>query len=378
MNYTERMKNKIINFFKGKEKIVYSEPWNFAYGKGDDLSDVTMYVCLKTLSESVAKMPVYVQDGNYNKVKDLPLSFLLGFAPNERQTAAEFFVFIEFCRSYFGNGFAYIHWTDDGDIDEIIPLDPRKMKVWVSDDDYYYQYDDGPLIDKGDIIHVKSWLTDGYVGKPVKNILADLVTGNKAGSEFQSDLYKSGLQANVVVKYVGDLNAKEQQAMMKSIQNVSSRANGRMLPIPKGWDVVPLNIKLTDAEFLSSRQYSALQLASAFGIQPNFLNDYSKSSYANSASQNLSFYINTLLPIITIYEQELTRKLLTTEQIKSGLEIKFNYSVLLRADPQQQAEILSRYVGGSIYTINEARNKAGLPPIDDGDHIVMASGYTKA
>lgn len=377
MKFTE-IKNRIKNYFTRKRVVIYTEPWYTGYGQGSDLSDVTFYVCLKTLAESVGKMPVYIQDGDYNRKKDMPLAVLLGFAPNKHQTSAEFFTFLEFCRSYYGNGYAYIHWTDDGAVEEIIPLDPRKMLIWVSDDDYYYQYDSGPLIDKGDIIHVKSWMTDGYVGKPVKDILTDLVTGNKAGSEFQNDLYKSGLQANLIVKYVGDLNGKEQQAMLKSIQEVSSRANGRMLPIPKGWDAIPLDIKLTDAQFLETRKYTSLQLAAAFGIKPNYLNDYSKSSYANSASQNLSFYTDTLLYILSIYEQELTRKLLTTKQIRQGLEVKFNYSVILRADPQQQAEILAKYVGGSIYKINEARQKAGLPPIDDGDHIIMASGYTKA
>lgn len=373
MKLTERIKNWLT-----KERVIYSEPWYTGYGQGNDLSDVTLYVCLKTLSESVAKLPVYIQDADYNRLKNLKLAFLLGFAPNKRQTASEFFTFIEFCRSYYGNGYAYIHWDDDGEIEEIVPLDPRKMLIWVSGDDYYYQYDSGPLIDKGDVIHVKSWLTDGYVGKPVKDILAELVTGNKAGSEFQTDLYKSGLQANVVVKYVGDLNSKEQQAMLRQIKAVSSRANGRILPIPKGWDVTPLDIKLTDQQFLETRKYTALQLAAAFGIKPNYLNDYSKSSYANSASQNLSFYTDTLLYILSVYEQELTRKLLTETQIRQGLEIKFNYSVILRADPQQQAEILAKYVGGSIYKINEARQKAGLPPVEGGDSIVMASGYSKA
>lgn len=103
--------------------------------------------------------------------------------------------------------------------------------------------------------------------------------------------------------------------------NTSERA----IPIPVGWDITPLDLKLTDAQFLEIRKYSALQVAAAFGIKPNFLNDYDKSSYSNAAAQNLSFYTDTLLYIITLYEQEFSRKLLTTEQLNDGIRVHFNF-----------------------------------------------------
>ena len=54
------------------------------------------------------------------------------------------------------------------------------------------------------------------------------------------------------------------------------------------------------------KKYGALSIAAAFGVKPDHLNDYSKSSYANSSMQSLSFYINTLLYNVSLYEQELT------------------------------------------------------------------------
>ena len=48
-----------------------------------------------------------------------------------------------------------------------------------------------------------------------------------------------------------------------------------------------------------------MQIASAFGIKPVQINDYSKSSYASSENQNLAFLVDTLLFILKQYEEEL-------------------------------------------------------------------------
>lgn len=105
------------------------------------------------------------------------------------------------------------------------------------------------------------------------------------------------------------------------------------------------------------------------------MNDYDKSSYSNAAAQNLSFYTDTLLYIITLYEQEFSRKLFTTEQLNDGIRVHFNFSVILRTDPSTQAQALATYVTNGIYQVNEARAKAGLPPVKDGDIIVINGSY---
>lgn len=51
------------------------------------------------------------------------------------------------------------------------------------------------------------------------------------------------------------------------------------------------------------KKYSALQIASAFGIKPNQIGDYEKSSYASSEAQQLSFYVDTMLYILKQYEE---------------------------------------------------------------------------
>lgn len=227
-----------------------------------------------------------------------------------------------------------------------------------------------------EIIHVKSWITgdSGLSGKSVREILATNMAGSKASQKFLNDLYQKGLTANAVVKYVGDLS-KEKQSLLLSRIEEQARENGRrIITLPIGFDIQTLDLKLTDSQFYELKKYNALQIAAAFGIKPNNLNDYSKSSYANSSAQNLSFYVDTLLYNITLYEQELNRKLLTRKEQKSGLEFKFNVKVILRGDPTQQADVLQKLVSTSIYSPNDARRQLDIPPTKGGDvHIVNGS-----
>jgi len=137
--------------------------------------------------------------------------------------------------------------------------------------------------------------------------------------------------------------------------------------------LTPLDVKLTDSQFFELKKYNALQIAAAFGVKPNQINDYSKSSYANSELQQLSFYVDTELFIIKQYEEEINYKGLTEEQQEAGDYYKFNEKVLFRTDSKTQMEYLKNAVGGSIMMANEARRKIDLPDAEGGD-ILLANG----
>lgn len=359
-------------------------------GGGSDLSEVTYLTCLKTLSEAMGKLPVEVEDGDHKRLNN-DVARLLSVAPNPRQTATEFFGTLEFCRNHYGNGYAYCSWDGrTGALKGLYPLDPQCVTIWVNntgtleDLPYYYTYTDSKngntyMILPDDMIHLRSWLTDGathLAGKAIHDILNSYFSGNKSSQEFLNNLYQNGLQANLVIKYVGDLSTDKKKKILDELSTLAGmNTSERAIPIPVGWDITPLDLKLTDAQFLEIRKYSALQVAAAFGIKPNFLNDYDKSSYSNAAAQNLSFYTDTLLYIITLYEQEFSRKLLATEQLNDGIRVHFNFSVILRTDPSTQAQALATYVTNGIYQVNEARAKAGLPPVKDGNIIVINGSY---
>lgn len=113
-----------------------------------------------------------------------------------------------------------------------------------------------------------------------------------------------------------------------------------------------------------------MQIANAFGIKPVQINDYSKSSYNSSESQNLAFLVETLLYILEQYEEELNYKLLTSEEIKQGYYFKFSTGILLRTDLKTQVESLTKGIANFLYTPNEARAFLDLDAKEGGDKLI--------
>ena len=188
-------------------------------------------------------------------------------------------------------------------------------------------------------------------------------------------MYESGLTAKATLEYTGELNDKAKEALVKSFEDFGSgaRNTGKIIPVPLGMKLTPLDIKLSDSQFFELKKYTALQIAAAFGVKPNQINDYSKSSYANSELQQLSFYVDTELFVIKQYEEEINYKMLTDEEQDDGFYYKYNEKVLFRTDSKTQMEYLKNGVSGSIMKPNEARRKLDLPDGEGGDTL-LANG----
>ena len=81
--------------------------------------------------------------------------------------------------------------------------------------------------------------------------------------------------------------------------------------------------------------------------------------------------MDTLLYILKQYEEEMTYKLLTAEEIAAGYYFKFNVAVILRADQKTQVETLARAISNGIYTANECRAFLDKEARPGGDKLIV-------
>lgn len=251
-----------------------------------------------------------------------------------------------------------------------------KGRMWYKYHDRYSNKD--YIFSSEDVMHFKtSHSFDGILGSPVRDVLKSTLEGGLESQEFMNNLYKTGLTGKAVLEYTGDLDRTAKERLVKGFEEFASGSKnaGKIIPVPLGMKLVPLDIKLTDSQFFELKKFNALQIAAAFGIKPNQINDYEKSSYANSEMQQLSFYVDTELFILKQYEEELNYKLLTDSETKEGYFFKFNEKVILRTDSKSQMEALSKAVNNGIYTPNEARSYLDMPSKEGGDVLVMNGNY---
>ena len=58
---------------------LFFNAWNST--GGPDISEITYFTCLKTLSEAIGKMPIYLMDADKNRISDHDTAFFLQNRP---------------------------------------------------------------------------------------------------------------------------------------------------------------------------------------------------------------------------------------------------------------------------------------------------------
>ena len=350
----------------------------------------------------MGKLPLkFYQRTGKGKIRAEPnkAAQLLMTRPNKIMTPATFWGTVEFNCQHYGNAYVWIQtkYQKSGRFGGTI----EPVAFWVMQSEYvqvfmddvgvfgnagqlYYRYSDpktGKIYTFGQdsVMHFKTWCsTDGILGKSVREMLMDTIGGAEESQTYLNRLYQDGLTASMALQYTGDLDKPRRMALQREYNNLLTGAKnaGKVVAVPVGMTLQPLNIKLADAQFFELKKYTALQIAGAFGIKPNQLNNYEKSSYANSETQQLAFLIDTMAYRLNQYEQEINYKCLTPEEQKEGFFFKFNEKALLRTDAKtQMANIVSAVTNG-LYTVNEGRELLDLAYVDGGDVNMVNGTYT--
>ena len=394
MRFTKRVKSawKMIFNKSDRRTIELNNLYSFLGIDPDKdekvLSEATYFACMKVLSEAIGKLPLklqrYTEKNGVEVARKHYLYNLLHTRPNPYMTASTFWSTVEYNRNHYGNAYVWIRGAGKDMTLWILPS--TDVEVWYDDakiladqPDIYYRYSAGGEVytfGSEEILHFKSSNTlDGVVGVSVQSQLKMTIGGAVKSQKMLNKMYTNGFTAKAVLQYTGNLNDENTKTFVKGIEKYASgdfeeEGIKSVIPIPVGSQLTPLNIKLGDNQFIEVKQYTALQIASAFGIKPYQIGDYTKSSYASAEAQQLSFYVDTLLYIIKQYEEELSYKLLSPDEVANGYHFKFNVAVILRADLKTQIETLSKAVTNFIYTPNEARAKLDLEAKPGGDKLL--------
>ena len=397
MNVWNKFRSKLsaLNPFRRKSASEVDKLLKFLgvdRSSGDDINEATFFACMRLLSESIGKLPLklmqYTERNGVQTMRRDPRYHILGSRPNRYMTATLFWSTVEYNRSYYGNAYVLIHgagakmtlWILPSDRVQIVNDDKDLFKGGA--DKIYYVYTGNKGVytfSDEEILHFRSSSTfDGITGTSVRDRLESMISGNIEAQTMLNKMYKNGYTGKAVLQYTGDLSDElvktyvkgiEQYAKGKSL-SIDGEEISSMIPIPVGSTLTPLNVKLADGQFIEIKKYSALQIAAAFGIKPNQINDYEKSSYASGEHQQLVFYIETLLYILKQYEEELTYKLLSPEEVAAGMYFKFNIDAILRADFKTKIETLRTAVQGTLMTIDEARERLDLGTVENGDRLI--------
>lgn len=349
------------------------------------LKEATVFACIRILSEAVAKLPIkiYQDTGGVKKATDHYLYNTLKLRPNPYMSSEAFFKCMEAQRNTHGNAYANIEFDRKGKVKALWPIDSTKVTIYIdgkglfsSKNKMWYVVDiNGEKVKlmPDEVLHFKGLTFDGVSGITPLEYLKTLIQNAKSAEEYINQFYKNGMQTKGIVQYIGDLNPEAEKVFREKFEQMSSGLKNahRVSLLPIGYQFQPISLKLTDAQFLENTELTIRQIAAAFGIKMHQLNELSRATHTNIEEQQRQFYIDTLMAILTMYEQELSFKLLLNNELDNGYYCKFNVDAIVRADIKTRYEAYRIGVQGGFIKPNEVRAREEMEAAEGGDQLLV-------
>ena len=355
--------------------------------------------CVEVLSDSVGKLPIYIIDARTKKrVEDHPLMNLLQLRPNEVQTPLVFMKMLEGNRLCGGNGYAHIV-RDPQSLRpvQLVPIPHGSVSVMMDTKTGTPRYSiRDPFTDRqiaqvqpSDMIHVMGYTYNGYKGVSVLERAAEVIGTARASQDYALSYYANGGQPAGLLRTDTDLSGTvdvtvDGKTVKKSKKDIirdewnkrySGPSNaGTVAVLDLGLNYTPISINNKDAQFVEQTELSVQDIARFFGV-PLYKLQAGKQSYSSNEQNATEYVVGTLHPIIQQYEQELTYKLLTIQEIRQGLEIRINLLAELKGDTASRANWYRTLREISVFSPNDIRALEDLPDIEGGDEYEASLNY---
>ncbi len=330
-----------------------------------------LFAAVSRIANALSAMPVRLYCGP-TEAKENNLDDLLGFAPNPSMTSCQFFKSIEACRCTSGNGYAIKSFDEQGQLDRLDLLDPDRVtplleggsgELW-----YRIQPDQGKAyyVHNWYVVHVPFVSVNGYTGVSPVSVLFDTMRYSENIQRFSVKQLEQGVNDAIVLEAPANLGETQKVKMVESFMKAYRETSGNVLLLESGVTARSLNRSPVDSKLFEVEKITRSKVAMVYNLPPHLLGDYSDTSFSSQEQQMLEFLMLTMLPIVTAYEQELDRKLLTRSQRKEGYHFRFDMEAILRADAATQAEVDYKAVRSAWKTPDEIRSSRFLPPYPDG------------
>jgi len=272
-----------------------------------------------------------------------------------------------------GNSYTEIVRSKTGEVVELWPIGPNRVKPERKNDKMFYEISIGGgqkvTLPREKVLHIPGLGFDGLMGYSVLNKARESIALGMATEEFGSRYFGDGTHPGVVVSHPLALGPDAHKRLKKDLTNAYSGLgkSHKLLLLEEGMKMENIGIPPEDSQFLQTRQFQTVEVARWFNIDPSKLKDHSRSTFNNIEHLSIMHVVDCITPWMVRIEQCLDMQLLTPEQRQLGFFFKHNVEGLLRGDTAARAEFYSKMFNIGAYSINEIREKENMNPVDGGD-----------
>lgn len=381
------MIEKIKNLFKKEQRscvnsfdsLLYNGNCSFQQNKALLLAAV--YRCVEVISDSVAQLPLepfYTDSNGYkSKFKTHPTYNILNKEPNPNMSRFTFIKTLVTSVLLTGNGYAFIERNKSGDCTALRFI-PSEFVTIVDQEDGSVKYSITGfkgLVEPCNMIHILNFSYDGIHGISTLRH-ARLTLGLASDAEAHATgFFRGGANLAGILKVQSTLTSKQKQDLKSSWQTAFSPTSGTpngVAVLEGNMDYTPITVDPADSQLLETREFNVIDICRYFGVSPVKCFDLTHSSYSTVEATQLAFLTDTLSPMLQKIELEFERKLYKPSE-KDKIDIRFDTTVILRADKASQAEYYNKLFYMGVLSPNDIRRELDLEPVEGGDTYVVQS-----
>ena len=335
-----------------------------------------VYACVRILAETIASLPLVVYqrrpDGGKDRVTDHWLYRLMAKRPNRFQNPFEWREMLQGHLALRGNAFNQIITNPRGEIIELMPIHPDRVKIeLLPSGEYRYRISDRSgsevILPRGEVWHLRGLSSDGLMGmSPIElareNLGTALAAQGYGARFFANDAKPTGGW----IEFPGSFKDSEAKKVFReSYQQAQSGSNrGKVLVLENGMKFHEVGVTNKDAQFLELRKFQITDVARLFRVPPHMIADLDRATFSNIEQQSLEFVMHTMTPWAERWEASIESELLLEGD---DIEIEFDFANLMRGDAASRSSYYQSGIQNGWLTRNEARIAENLNPIDGLD-----------
>ncbi|MEL6707620.1 MAG: phage portal protein [Pseudomonadota bacterium] len=342
------------------------------------MSNATFNRAVTLISSSIGMLPLNVMrriGERKEKAEELRAYRILKLKPNKVQTPFQFKSYMQGRALLKGNAFAQVI-PGVGGAQALWPLNPDLVTIEVTDSldvQYRYQPKQGSqrVFSSSEIMHLRSpWTQDGFSGEGLLKQAVETLSLADLTDQSAARLLENGAYVGGVLEHEGNLSEEAISRLRAQFEEKFSGVEnqGKWIITEEGLKAKPMGFSGRDAEGLGQRRYQAEEMSRFTGV-PRPLLSFDETSWGSGVEQlGLFFVMYCLLPWFNAWEEAVAKALLTEREQKTHY-VKFNEGALLRGSLKDQADFLSKALGGpgqgGFMLPDEAREKMDMNPLPE-------------
>lgn len=269
---------------------------------------------------------------------------------------------------------------------QIRPIPPAWVKAsgWVGGDGFHYDRVRFADMDNGGgIVEVPTSMcvifNSYYPGKPAKALSPVESLKATLAEQMQAQAYRRSVWDNATrisgfisrpagVKWSDAAFARFKKDMNENWAKGGASA-GKTPVLEDGMRYETVTFNAHEADWASGVQLSREDVAAAYHVNPAMIWNASGQTYASAKDNARSLYADTLMPLLTMLQSRMTKRLVPMLGADSAEYVEFDITGKLAGSFEEQASAMQSSVGAPWMTREEARVKMGLPSHPNGDLV---------